>query len=61
MFIARTRCELLYTAAFEEPFGAAATLRVARVEDLVPTGKLRVGVGQMLGDDALEQPARLRI
>jgi hypothetical protein len=45
-----------------EPFGATETLRIGSIQDLVPAGELRViGVGEMLGDDALEQPARLRI
>jgi hypothetical protein len=39
----------------EEPFGAAAMLRVARVDDLVPPRELRViCVGKRLGDYALK-------
>jgi len=43
------------SSAFAKPLGAAAPLRIGPVEDLVPPGELRViGVGEMLGDDALE-------
>ena len=41
--------------AIAEPFRPAVPLRIVAIEDLVPAGKLRViGVGQMLGDDALQ-------
>jgi ribosomal protein S7 len=39
------------SAALAKPFSAAATLRVAAIENLVPPCEL---VGQMLGDDALQ-------
>jgi hypothetical protein len=36
-------------------FGAATTLRIAPIDDLVPPRELRViGVGEMLGDYALK-------
>jgi hypothetical protein len=42
-------------AALAKPFGTPATLRVGAIEDLMPAGALWViGVGQTLGDDALE-------
>jgi ribosomal protein L18E len=42
------------SSAIAKPFGAPATLRVSPIEHLVPAGKLRVVVGQMLGDEALQ-------
>lgn len=44
-------------AALVKPFGAAMTLRIGAIEDLVPAGKLRVvGVGQALGDCPCIEP-----
>jgi hypothetical protein len=43
------------SSTLEDPFGATATLRVARVHDLVRPRELRVkGVGEMLCDYALK-------
>jgi hypothetical protein len=41
--------------ALAKPFGADATPRIGRVENLVPPSELRVvGVGETLGGDALQ-------